>query len=308
MTVFLLSALFAATVICERDRPVVGVLTQQSLHSIEKWGNSYIAASYVKYLEAAGARVVPIFDNWTISEIDYAFDQIDGVLFPGGDADVDPTSNLFKAASRIYERSIDDWNNGRGQFTIFAHCLGFELLCLITSANPNLLTKFDASNITMPLQVTSRAATSRLFGSTSPRAQEAFKILSTENVTYNSHHYGVAPTEFVGPTKLGQFYSVLSLNDDRAGLTFVSTIEARNYPIYGLQWHPEKASFEWEADLVINHSRQSVFANNHMADFFINECRKSPRRLVDETLLIFTYASNLHYTGDVCSFEECYIF
>jgi hypothetical protein len=37
--------------------PVIGVLTQDSFGN---YGKSYIAASYIKFLESAGARVVPI--------------------------------------------------------------------------------------------------------------------------------------------------------------------------------------------------------------------------------------------------------
>jgi len=294
-------------VACGGDRPVIGVLTQPSLTELNQWGSSYIAASYVKYLEAAGAQVVPIFHNWTTSELDYAYEQLDGALFPGGDAAVGPTTALFRTASHIYNRAIDDWQNGV-QFTIFAHCLGFELLCLITSGNPNLLDKFDASNFSVPLSYTSLAANSRLFRAQTARSREVAGILGTQNVTYNSHHYGVSPSRFSNGTKLDAFYDVLSVNDDRNGRTFVSTIEARDYPIYGLQWHPEKATMEWDPTLAINHSHDSVVANQHMASFFVAQCRNSPRTLTDQSLLIFEYASNLHYTGDVCSFEECYMF
>lgn len=46
------------------DRPVVGILAQES-YSVNKFFpnekyRSYIAASYVKYVESAGARVIPI--------------------------------------------------------------------------------------------------------------------------------------------------------------------------------------------------------------------------------------------------------
>lgn len=37
-----------------------GILTQPTGKSISKYGKSYIAASYVKFFEGAGARVVPI--------------------------------------------------------------------------------------------------------------------------------------------------------------------------------------------------------------------------------------------------------
>ena len=40
---------------CKNDRPLIAVLSQDS-H--KKSGQSYLVASYVKYLESAGARVV----------------------------------------------------------------------------------------------------------------------------------------------------------------------------------------------------------------------------------------------------------
>ena len=46
---------FDLPVFGENSRPVIGILTQPGLNDEE-----YIAASYVKYAEAAGARVVPI--------------------------------------------------------------------------------------------------------------------------------------------------------------------------------------------------------------------------------------------------------
>lgn len=39
----------------------LGILAQESdFKTFERFGRSYIAASYVKFLESAGARVVPI--------------------------------------------------------------------------------------------------------------------------------------------------------------------------------------------------------------------------------------------------------
>jgi gamma-glutamyl hydrolase len=38
----------------------LGVVMQECFGKMAKLGNYYIAASYVKYIESAGARVVPI--------------------------------------------------------------------------------------------------------------------------------------------------------------------------------------------------------------------------------------------------------
>lgn len=49
----------------QNNRPIIGVLAQETSHSLETMYpgefKSYIAASYVKFLEAAGARVVPVW-------------------------------------------------------------------------------------------------------------------------------------------------------------------------------------------------------------------------------------------------------
>ena len=53
-------ALLAAVNGEANDRPIIGILTQPSSSSLSQFGDNYIAASYVKYVESAGARVVPI--------------------------------------------------------------------------------------------------------------------------------------------------------------------------------------------------------------------------------------------------------
>ena len=48
------------------SRPIVGILAQELSYSLmEIFANktSYIGAAYVKYIEAAGARVVPVLIN-----------------------------------------------------------------------------------------------------------------------------------------------------------------------------------------------------------------------------------------------------
>ena len=42
---------------------------------------------------------------------------------------------------------------------------------------------------------------------------------------------------------LKAFFSVLSLSLDKGGLPYISTVEARDYPITATQWHPEKNQF-----------------------------------------------------------------
>jgi gamma-glutamyl hydrolase len=44
---------------------------------------TYVAASYVKYIQMSGAQVVPIFAYSSIGYLDNLLPKINGVLFPG---------------------------------------------------------------------------------------------------------------------------------------------------------------------------------------------------------------------------------
>lgn len=70
----------SATVV--NDRPVVGIVAEDYYGSIPG-KSTYIAASYVKWAEAAGARVLPIFINRTEEYYDRVLDLVNGVIFPG---------------------------------------------------------------------------------------------------------------------------------------------------------------------------------------------------------------------------------
>jgi gamma-glutamyl hydrolase len=45
------------------DRPIIGIYTQPTDSSLLTYGEQFIAASYVKFVEGAGARVAPIRYN-----------------------------------------------------------------------------------------------------------------------------------------------------------------------------------------------------------------------------------------------------
>ena len=45
--------------------------------------------------------------------------------------------------------------------------------------------------------------------------------------------------------RLGRFWNVLSVNNDKNGIQFISTLEAKEAPIFGTQFHPEKNPYVW---------------------------------------------------------------
>ena len=265
------------------DRPIVGVLTQP-MYSSEK---SYIAASYVKFVESGGARVVALHYDSSAEELHRLFKGINGILFPGGGASIASNSTFFQSALFLWNLALEE--NDRGvHFPIWGTCLGFELIHELVARNfstastlsPDVVSGgFDSEDLPLPLNMTASAANSRLLGRNDGRSilnSQLFLKMQYDRLTYNSHKMGVSPDAYKDESNgLSSFFTILSTNVDRKGKPFVSTIEGRFYPIFATQWHPEKNSFEFNPSQAFPHSADAVLVSLAMSNFFVGECRKN---------------------------------
>ena len=78
-------------------------------------GDQFMAASYVKWLEMAGARVMPLSYHATDADIDNIFDKVNGALFMGGGA------SLPSSARRLWSRAMEA-NVAGDVFPIWGTC------------------------------------------------------------------------------------------------------------------------------------------------------------------------------------------
>ena len=290
--------------------PIIGVFTQPSSSHEGSCGGKclYLAASYVKHLEAAGARVVPVDYYATPAELDVLLQSVNGVLFPGGG------SSFPSSAQYVYDR-VKAMNDVGDFFPLWGTCMGFQWLLIAQSRDQNILDpksgQFDSYNLSIPLEFTPTYLDSKLFADA---PVEVIKILSTVNVTLNNHHYGIYPEHLSSTASLSRFFHVLSTNSDRKGVAFVSTIEAFEYPIFGSQWHPEKNAFEWQMTVDgipvedIHHDAQAVVAAQYTADFFVRQARRNSHKYrspaAEDEALIFNYSP----TRTSGSFVQTYFF
>lgn len=285
------------------DRPIVGVAAQETSKG-NPHGDTYIPASYIKYLEQAGARVVAVRAGEPEKYYHDLFSKLNGVLFPGGGVSL--TESQYARTGRIlYNLTLQAYDSSREVFPLWGTCLGFELLNTIT-AGKNLLQKTDAENITLPLDFAPGFRHSQMFRQV---PEDVLTYLKTEPVTQNEHQYGILVEVFNDTPALRKFYHVLSTNVGRQGKRFVSTFEAFKYPIYGTQWHPEKNAFNWNPNYVINHSQHAVRVAQYFANFFVDEARKSTHRFpsaeVESAALIDNFYPFFNTSG---TFSENYFF
>ncbi|XP_078297822.1 gamma-glutamyl hydrolase [Panthera onca] len=286
------------------EKPIIGVLMQTCSKEMKSLGKYYIAASYVKYLESAGARVVPIRPDLTKEEYERLFRSINGILFPGGSANL-KKSGYALAAKKFYNLAIQSFDDG-DYFPVWGTCLGFEELSYLISGEC-LLTLTKTEGVTMPLNFTKGAFQSRMFQNF---PADLLMSLSLEPLTANFHKWSLSMTNFTMNEKLKKFFNVLTTNTD-GETEFISTMEGYRYPVYGVQWHPEKAPYEWGKLEGISHAPNAVMAAFYLAEFFVAEARKNSHHFesdVEENKALI-YQFRPVYTGNISSsFQQSYIF
>ena len=86
-------------------QPVVGIVAQTlepEMLEDPRFENYtyYVMSSFVKFLEGAGARVIPLVPTMLPSEIDTALQKINGVFLPGGDGD------YYDFAKLLYQKIL----------------------------------------------------------------------------------------------------------------------------------------------------------------------------------------------------------
>lgn len=288
------------------DRPIIGILAQNTDGYVQTFGPTYIVASYIKYIESAGGRVVPIRNNLTEDQLEDLFKSINGVLFPGGGANI--YDSPYSRTGNIIFNLAKKANDAGDVFPLWGTCLGFQFLSVQGAGGRKITSDVDGEDFSVPLNLSEGYKSSRLLGSA---PENIITYLKTDNVTYNHHRECISTETYSQDEQLKKFYNCLSTNRGKKGKEFVSTIEAYDYPFYGTQWHPEKNSFEWTLHEAINHSEEAVAVTQYVADFFVNQARLSGHRFPskeEEDAALIYHDNPIYCKPELTHFEQCYIF
>lgn len=149
----------------------------------------------------------------------------------------------------------------------------------ISANNVDIRTDCKSQKVALPLEFKEDFTESRLFGSC---PADVIEILKTKPVTPNFHNYCITEKN-ITTYKLDGEWRVMSLNDDQSNepVRFISTMEHRHYPFYGVQFHPEKVLYEWVENYNITHLTEAISASQYFARFFVNEAKKSNHSFPD---------------------------
>jgi len=284
----------ASAIHCQNNnRPMIGILSQGITSSLDEMlpaghnFTTYIGAVYVKWVEAAGARAVPI--DVHKPELFYEiFSGINGLLIPGGAVSI--RDSAYAEASQTLFQLAMAANDESEVFPVWGTCLGFEMLGSITNNLEPYLKRCNSYDQALPLSLVEGWEMSKLFaGATDQLIQE----ITTVPTTANFHHWCLTRENFT-MFEMDKFWDILSVNQDWDGTEFVSSMEAKAYPFFGTQFHPEKNAFEWTLKYPnIPHSEEAIRVGSYFGQFLVNLARQSTHkfssRAEEEKYLIYNY-------------------
>jgi gamma-glutamyl hydrolase len=238
----------------------------------------YIPASYKRYLEMAGAKVVPIIHDTSEENLIELLGKINGVLFTGGSLDlVDPQTEEYhpytKTADRIFEYAKERLEEG-DYFPLVGICQGFQLLNILQSEDKFVLKRSPAMIRNDTLKPLREFETSRNFGKMAENAEWYF---NNNIVVVNLHNWGIYLSDYVySRPELYNFYRMITYEEDDDRRLVVTSIEAFNYPIYAYQFHPERNLFEFSIEgNVCPKSPEARQFSEDLMFFFVEETRKN---------------------------------
>eukprot|EP01084_Bolivina_argentea_P291516 501017_1 len=90
------------------DVPVIGVIPQPCIYKgvngcrqEDKNAYSYVAGSYIQWLQMSGAEIIPLYFSYTESQLSTLLPQLNGVMITGGSAPTDPKTPYEKFVQYI---------------------------------------------------------------------------------------------------------------------------------------------------------------------------------------------------------------
>jgi gamma-glutamyl hydrolase len=247
-------------------------------------GSSYIPSRYLKWLKNVHIR--PINIKSPMNEIEEQIGQVHGLVFPGGSTKTHEIpefieiengvqSNPHKESNEIFlERMhkiihrVDQHNREKPiPISMWGTCLGMEILASSKEKNPEVFSRVENFNTNHSITFVddNKTEIGALF------TQEEKDLISRKSPFFFNHKYAIHPSSFEKFTNLFTNFDIVALseaNKSEIGEKIISILSHKEYPVYGVQFHPEKNG---EKNSDARSDDESVGLAEKLANFFVDK-------------------------------------
>ncbi|AFV50351.1 hypothetical protein [Heliothis virescens ascovirus 3g] len=289
--------------------PVIGVLAERcnghatACRGYEATSKSFVVASYVKALEAAGGVVVPVHIGRDEAYYSATMRSINGLLLPGGKS----LEEDYKTAVRHTVAASKKLHDQQGiDVPIFGVCLGMG--ALLYDEFGERVASESACNATRndKLKFKDDYGQYEMFRHAPSSVIADFADLPIA-IQANTHCIN---ERLVASLNMSSTWHVTSLLHDDADNMHAATVEHAVYPFFGVSFHPEKSAYEWHESRYRDNFPAAIVSNRYFYDFFVQKSQRSNNNNTLQNVgnySIYNYAPS--FTGkDGGYFVQTYVF
>lgn len=224
-----------------------------------------------------------------------------GIIF----SDDGKPTKIMKQYEKIYKEGLRQNEISGGNFPMWGTCLGFEAMVYLTSGYKVKVKHPSSQNLRFKLKFQREYYNKSDFKKF--LRPEIAKYLEENQVSYFNHHDGFRLNDFYANKPLKETFNVVAYYTANNG-KYVAMMQHKKYPIYGVQFHPEKILFEHKRRVNTKLTLQSSMASQQLARVLFAPTLRSMNMFEKQEVLNHFLLENFSSIKTVGMFESIFVF
>ena len=256
-----------------------------------------IPTTYMKFLELKNIKFIPIFFNNNSNKIYLEqLDYLDGIVMTGGTIigsylkkgkidyetfEENPSSySSYIEFTRDVLNKAKEINDSGRVFVVYGVCHSFYSIIEVEAGRDLYLSKIYNNIINKPIYFNFVGNYNERSGLKKFIGQANINKFENGNNAFFFHNFGISLEEFVTKKSLIENYypvAIYKMDTNKKPFEFIGAIENKKYPIFALQFHPEKILYESHSSMRIIQTKDNVKLSKLFIEYIYKKLESGAR-------------------------------